>query len=275
MANIFFSVRSLISYSGSWKAPESCAHVCKLGAKVFKLFYCLPATAHFPAVGEETAVRSGSWRRLYGWAGPCLLRAWASENRASVYALVNIWVMLVPTNCCCRDRICGGFAMWRLDWLNSSSQIPSAVCFWLEWAPTETPVGDLQSASELWLLWGSYSQLLICWLTWLMGGSDQACNSPILGWILLWHLGQVCLFSPRTKPRLLQDTPHQDQKHPHGPASPCPLELQLVLAVPQLTSTFPSWPPPLRISHPGVKCQDNQLPWRIRSNPCKNPFPYL
>lgn len=139
--------------------------------------------------------------RLWHQAGLCLsAQSMSFWDTASVYASVKVWMMTVPTNYCCLNRICGGFAMWQLGLLNSTSQNSLSLCFWLERAPTEIPrkICKVQVSCRC-----SHAFLLTCWLAWLAGGSDQTSNGSALCWILLWllwPLGQVCLFSSRTDP---------------------------------------------------------------------------
>lgn len=97
--------------------------------------------------------------------------------------------MTVPTNYCCLNRICGGFAIWQLGWLYSISQ-NSLFMFLIREGPNRDSREDLQNASQLQVFTPIVAYLR---LTWSAGGSDQTCNGSALCWILLWLLWARCV----------------------------------------------------------------------------------
>lgn len=139
----------------------------------------------------------------------------------------------MPTNYCCLNRICGGFAMWQLGWLKSTSQNSLSYMFLVREGPNRDSKGDLQSASQLQVFCSSHPLLLIRWLTgWRevvtrpamalpAAGSSSGFSDPRARCVCL-ALGQALAFIGYSLPRS-ETKPYRMLVQPHGLTSVHPM----------------------------------------------------
>ena len=139
-------------------------------------------------------------------------QVWICLLRASVSVSVKIWMIIVPTHCCCLKSICGTLQCDDLAGSNYISQNSLSCMFSVRVGPRRDSSG--RPAKCKW----SSSPFVVhthCRSSASPSGwwETATCKGSTLFWILLRIVlrllgppGQVWLFKSRTRSQLLQDT---------------------------------------------------------------------